>query len=51
MGGAGMGPERTEAYAKGMSGGADCAPREIAPRRAMGNKVFSAEKLLLALSG
>jgi cyclopropane-fatty-acyl-phospholipid synthase len=43
-----MSQDRSEAYAKATSGGADCAPREIEPRRAPGNKVFSAEKLLLA---
>jgi cyclopropane-fatty-acyl-phospholipid synthase len=43
-----MSPEQTEAYAKAMNGDADCAPRETEPRPALGNKVFSAEKLLLA---
>jgi cyclopropane-fatty-acyl-phospholipid synthase len=43
-----MSQERTEAYAKAMSGGSDCAPRELEARPALGNKVFSAEKLLLS---
>ncbi len=43
-----MSQERTRTYAKSMSGSADCAPHEIETRRALGNKVFSAEKLLLA---
>ena len=43
-----MSQERTQAYAKAMSAGADRAPREIEPRPDPGNKVFSAEKLLLA---
>ncbi len=43
-----MSQERTEAYAKAISGGAERAPREIQPRPTLGNKVFSAEKLLLA---
>jgi cyclopropane-fatty-acyl-phospholipid synthase len=42
-----MSQERAEAYAKAMSGGADCAARELEPRRPLGNKVFSAEKRLL----
>ncbi len=48
MGDAGMNQERTEAYAKALSDRADCTSREIAPRRALGSRVFSAEKLLLA---
>ena len=43
-----MSQERSEAYAKPISGGADYAPRDIEPRPKLGNKVFSAEKLLLA---
>jgi cyclopropane-fatty-acyl-phospholipid synthase len=43
-----MSPEQTEAYAKAMNGDVDCAPRETEPRPTLGNKVFSAEKLLLA---
>ena len=43
-----MSQERTQAYAKAMSACADRAPREIEPRPDPGNKVFSAEKLLLA---
>jgi cyclopropane-fatty-acyl-phospholipid synthase len=43
-----MSQERTQAYAKTIGGGADCAPREIEPRPTPGSKVFSAEKLLLA---
>jgi cyclopropane-fatty-acyl-phospholipid synthase len=43
-----MSQERTQAYAKAISGGADGAPREIEPRATLGGKVFSAEKLLLA---
>jgi cyclopropane-fatty-acyl-phospholipid synthase len=43
-----MNQEQTQAYAKAMSDSADRAQREIAPRRALGGKVFSAEKLLLA---
>ena len=42
-----MSQERTEAYAKAMSAGADCAPGELEPRPAPGGRVFSAEKLLL----
>ena len=43
-----MHQEQTEAYAKAMNGDAECAPRETEPRPALANKVFSAEKLLLA---
>ena len=43
-----MSQERNQAYAKAMGAGADCPAREIEPRLALGNKVFSAEKLLLA---
>jgi cyclopropane-fatty-acyl-phospholipid synthase len=43
-----MSQEQTEAYSNAKSGGADSAPREIDLRRTLGNKVFSAEKLLLA---
>ncbi len=43
-----MSQERTEAYAKAMSGGGDSAAPAIESRRPLGNKVFSAEKLLLA---
>src|SRR5665811_1154367 len=43
-----MSQERIQAYTKAITGGADCAPRQIEPRPALGNKVFSAEKLLLA---
>jgi len=43
-----MSQERLEAYAKAIGGGAECAAREIEPRRARPGKVFSAEKLLLA---
>ena len=43
-----MSQDRTQAYAKAMNGGDDCAPREMDPRPASGSKVFSAEKLLLA---
>ena len=43
-----MSQERTQAYAKATSGGADCASPGIEPRLALANKVFSAKKLLLA---
>jgi cyclopropane-fatty-acyl-phospholipid synthase len=43
-----MSQERIQAYAKAISGGTDGAPREIQSRPTLGNKVFSAEKLLLA---
>jgi len=43
-----MSQDRTQAYAKSMDGGADRAPAEIESRPVLGNKVFSAEKLLLA---
>ncbi len=43
-----MSQERTEAYAKVASGGAGSSVRESRPRSALVNKVFSAEKLLLA---
>jgi len=43
-----MSQERTETYAKAMDRRPEGAAREIEPRLALGNKVFSAEKLLLA---
>ncbi len=43
-----MSQERSQAYAKAVSGGADGAARENEPRLPLGNKVFSAAKLLLA---
>jgi cyclopropane-fatty-acyl-phospholipid synthase len=43
-----MSQERTEAYAKTLSSGANSAAREVEPRPASGSRVFSAEKLLLA---
>jgi len=43
-----MSQERTEAFTKAMGGSADCGSRETGPRPIAGNKVFSAEKLLLA---
>ncbi|MBE3074028.1 MAG: hypothetical protein IMZ75_03645 [Actinobacteria bacterium] len=43
-----MSQERTEAYAKATSGDAHRGARENESRPALGNKVFSAEKLLLA---
>jgi cyclopropane-fatty-acyl-phospholipid synthase len=43
-----MSQERTQAHAKAMSDGAHRGARENEPRLALGNKVFSAEKLLLA---
>jgi cyclopropane-fatty-acyl-phospholipid synthase len=46
--GVSMSQERIQAYAKTISAGADCAPREIEPRPALGSKAFSAEKMLLA---
>jgi len=42
-----MSQEQTQAYAKAVSGGAECVPRDLEPRPALGGKVFSAEKLLL----
>ena len=42
-----MSEERTPAEAKAIGGGAPRAARAIEPRLALGNKVFSAEKLLL----
>ena len=43
-----MSQERSDVYAKTMSAGADCTPAQTEPRRALGKKVYSAEKLLLA---
>jgi cyclopropane-fatty-acyl-phospholipid synthase len=43
-----MSQDRTQAYAKSMDGSADRAPPENEFRPVSGNKVFSAEKLLLA---
>lgn len=43
-----MSQDRTEAYAKAMGRGVDGASREPESRPALGSKVFSAEKLLLA---
>ena len=43
-----MSQDRTQAYAKSMDGSADRAPPENEFRPVLGNKVFSAEKLLLA---
>ena len=43
-----MSQEQSEAYARATGGGAKRVAREIEPRLALGNKVFSAEKLLLA---
>ena len=43
-----MNQERIEAYAKATSGGIDGGAHENEPRLALGSKVFSAEKLLLA---
>ena len=43
-----MNQERTQAYPKAMNDGADPAPNEVESRPGLGNRVFSAEKLLLA---
>ena len=43
-----MSQNRTEAYAKAVSAGADRASRDVASRPILGGKVFSAEKLLAA---
>jgi cyclopropane-fatty-acyl-phospholipid synthase len=43
-----MSQDRTQAYSNAVSGGAERAPREIESWPVLGNKVFSAERLLLA---
>ena len=43
-----MSQDQSRAYAEPIGDGADRAPRELEPRPAPANKVFAAEKLLLA---